>query len=74
VWVTDANSKPVPTSDSMAKVTLIPDAALRAEVPLKPAGENRFRASGEFDIKAGSSAILDVSVGGKAAKLKYVLK
>ena len=75
VWVTDESNKPVPTTGSTAKVTLMPDAALRAEVPLEPAGDNRFRATGEFAIKPGSSALLDVSVGGKSvAKLRYVLK
>lgn len=75
VWVTDEADKPVPTTGSTAKVTLIPDATLRAEVPLEPAGDNRFRASGEFAIKPGSSAMLDVVVGGKpVAKLRYVLK
>lgn len=75
VWVTDEGNKPVPTTGSTAKLTLIPDAALRAEVPLEPAGDNRFRASGEFAIKPGSSALLDVAVGGKpVAKLRYVLK
>ena len=75
VWVTDEGNKPVPTTGSTAKVTLIPDATLRAEVPLEPAGDNRFRASGEFAIKPGSSAMLDVAVGGKpVAKLRYVLK
>ena len=75
VWVTDENNKPVPTTGSTAKVTLIPDATLRAEVPLEPAGDNRFRAAGDFAIKPGSSALLDVSVGGKpVAKLRYVLK
>ena len=75
VWVTDEGNKPVTTSGSTAKVTLIPDASLRAEVPLKPAGDNRFQATGEFAIKAGSSALLEVEVGGKpVAKLQYVLK
>ena len=75
VWVTDESNKPVPTTGSTAKVTLIPDATLRAEVPLEPAGDNRFRATGDFAIKPGSSALLDVSVGGKPiAKLRYVLK
>jgi nitrogen fixation protein FixH len=75
VWVTDESNKPVPTVGSTAKVTLIPDAALRAEVPLEPAGDNRFRATGDFAIKPGSSALLDVAVGGKqVAKLRYVLK
>ena len=75
VWVTDESNKPVPTTGSTAKVTLIPDATLRAEVPLEPAGDNRFRAAGDFAIKPGSSAVLDVSVGGKpVAKLRYVLK
>jgi hypothetical protein len=75
VWVTDESNKPVPTSGSTAKVTLIPDATLRAEVPLEPAGDNRFHATGDFAIKPGSSALLDVSVGGKSiAKLRYVLK
>ena len=75
VWVTDESNKPVPTTGSKAKVTLIPDATLRAEVPLEPAGDNRFRATGDFAIKPGSSAVLDVSVGGKPiAKLRYVLK
>jgi hypothetical protein len=75
VWVTDESNKPVPTTGSTAKVTLIPDATLRAEVPLEPAGDNRFRATGDFTIKPGSSALLDVTVGGKSvAKLRYVLK
>jgi len=75
VWVTDEGNKPVTTSGSTAKVTLIPDASLRAEVPLKPAGDNRFQATGEFAIKAGSSAPLEAEVGGKpVAKLQYVLK
>jgi len=75
VWVTDESNKPVPTTGSTAKVTLIPDAALRAEVPLEPAGDNRFRAAGDFAIKPGSGAVLDVSVGGKpVAKLRYVLR
>ena len=75
VWVTDEGNKPVPTTGSTAKVTLIPDATLRAEVPLAPAGDNRFHAAGEFAIKPGSSALLDVTVGGKpVAKLRYVLK
>ncbi len=75
VWVTDESNKPVPTTGSTAKVTLIPDATLRAEVPLEPAGDNRFRATGDFAIKPGSSALLDVTVGGKSvAKLRYVLK
>ena len=75
VWVTDESNKPVPTTGSTAKVTLIPDATLRAEVPLEPAGDNRFRATGDFAIKPGSSALLDVTVGGKpVAKLRYVLK
>lgn len=75
VWVTDESNKPVPTTGSTAKVTLIPDASLRAEVPLEPAGDNRFRATGDFTIKPGSSAVLDVAVGGQpVAKLRYVLK
>ena len=75
VWVTDEDNKPVPTTGSTAKLTLIPDATLRAEVPLQPAGDNRFRATGDFAVKPGSSALLDVSVGGKPiAKLRYVLK
>lgn len=75
VWVTDEADQPVPTTGSTAKVTLIPDATLRAEVPLEAAGDNRFRAAGDFAIKPGSGALLDVTVGGKpAAKLRYVLK
>ena len=75
VWVTDENNKPVSTAGSTAKVTLIPDANLRAEVMLEPAGDNRLRATGDYSLKPGSSAVLDVAVGGKpVAKLKYVLK
>jgi hypothetical protein len=75
VWVTDESNKPVPTTGSTAKVTLQPDATLRAEVPLEPAGDNRFHTTGDFAIKPGSSALLDVAVGGKSvAKLRYVLK
>lgn len=75
VWVTDENNKPVSTVGSTAKVTLIPDASLRAEVPLEPAGENRLHATGNYDVRKGSSAVLDVAVGGKpVAKLRYVLK
>ena len=75
VWVRDTAGKPVPTAGSAAKVTLIPDATLRAEVPLKPAGDNRFRATGEFAVKPGSGAELDVAVGDKPpARLSYVLK
>jgi hypothetical protein len=75
VWVRDAAGKPVPTAGSAAKVTLIPDATLRAEVPLKPAGDNRFRAQGEFAVKPGASADLDVAIGDRPpVKLNYMLK
>ena len=39
VWVTDEADKPVETRGSTARVTLIPDAKTRVEVPLAPAGE-----------------------------------
>lgn len=55
VWVTDESNKPVPTTGSTAKVTLIPDATLLAEVPLEPAGDNRFLATGDFAVKPWSS-------------------
>ncbi len=75
VWVTDESDKPVPTGGSTATVTLIPDATLRAEVKLAPAGDNRLRATGDFAVKPGSGALLEVAVGGKpVAKLRYVLK
>jgi nitrogen fixation protein FixH len=75
VWVRDIAGKPVPTAGSAAKVTLIPEATLRAEVPLKPAGDNRFRTAGEFSIKPGASAELDVAIGDRPpVKLTYMLK
>ena len=75
VWVRDTAGKPVPTAGSAAKVTLVPDATLRAEVPLKPAGDNRFRATGEFAVKPGSGAELDVAIGERPpARLSYVLR
>ena len=74
VWVRDSAGKPVPTASSTAKVTLIPDAALRAEVPLKPAGDNRFRATGEFAVKPGASAELEVAVGDRPpTRVRYLL-
>jgi nitrogen fixation protein FixH len=75
VWVRDDAGKPVPTAGSAAKVTLIPEATLRAEVPLKPAGDNRFRAQGKFAIKPGASAELDVAVGDRPpVKVTFMLK
>ncbi|HVF63514.1 MAG TPA: hypothetical protein VNE58_05950 [Casimicrobiaceae bacterium] len=75
VWVTDEANKPVSTTGAKGQLTLIPDASLRAQVPLEPAGDNRLRAAGNFTIKPGSTAMLDVAMGGKSiAKLRYVLK
>ena len=74
VWVTDEADKPVPTRGSTAKVTLI-DSGMRVEVPLAPAGDNRFEASGDFPVRPGVGALLDIAVGGKSiAKLRYALK
>ena len=74
VFVTDEADKPVPTRGSTAKVTLI-DSGSRVEVPLSPAGDNRFEASGSFPVRPGVNALLEVAVGGKnVAKLRYALK
>jgi hypothetical protein len=74
VWVSDEADKPVPTRGSTAKVTLI-DSGSRVEVPLAPAGDNRFEASGTFPVRPGVGALLEVAVGGKnVARLRYVVK
>jgi hypothetical protein len=74
VWVTDEADKPVPVRGSTAKVTLI-DSGKRVEVPLVPGDDNRFAATGDFALKPGMSALLEVAVGGRnVAKLRYTLK
>ena len=74
VWVRDAAGKPVSTAGATAKVTLVPDAALKAEVPLAPAGDNRLRATGEFVVNPGAGAELEAAVGDRPpARLRYVL-
>jgi hypothetical protein len=73
VWV-EEHGKPTSTEGASAKLTLI-DSGSRVEVALAPAPPNRFVAAGDYKLKKGMAALLQVDVGGKEiAKIRYTLR
>lgn len=74
VWVTDEEDRPVPVRGSTAVVTLV-DSGTRVPVTLVPGDGNRHAAAGSFPARPGTTAMLEVAVGGKnVARLRYTLK
>lgn len=71
LYITE-HGAPLPTAGGSAKLTLLAGGEKR-EIPLPPAGDNRFEATGAFKVK-GAKAVATVNVPGKPAKtLRYTL-
>lgn len=66
------HDKPVDVSKASAKITLL-SGGKQQEVELKAAGD-KLEAKGSFNVAPGTKAVAQVSVGGKSATVKFVLK
>lgn len=66
------HGKPVDISKATGKLTLLVGTE-KQEVKLQPAG-NRLEAKGQFKVPAGAKAVAQVSVAGKPASARFVLK
>lgn len=71
LYITE-HGAPLPTAGGSAKLTLLAGGEKR-EIPLPPAGDNRFETTGTFKVK-GAKVVATVNVPGKPAKtLRYTL-
>ena len=66
------HGNPVDVSKATAKITLLAGAD-KQEIELKPSG-NKLEAKGNFKITAGTKIVAQVSVAGKTATARFVLK
>jgi hypothetical protein len=66
------HGKPVNVSSATAKITLL-SGADKQDVELKPVGE-KLEAKGSFKLPPGTKFIAQVTIAGKAATARFVLK
>ena len=67
------HGKPIETQGGSAKLKLLAGTKI-TEATLAPAGTNKFAASGKFDVAAGTKVVAVVTLGGKSATARFVLK